>query len=323
MRVLVTGAGGQLGRSLHGIAGELKHSFIFTGLHASEHILPLDITDAAAVSEMVRKYGIDAIVNCAAYTDVEKAEDDIDAATLLNVDAPGILADIMKERGGLLVHISTDYVFGGEKLSSPINEICRPAPCGVYGLTKLQGEERVKASGCKYVILRTSWLYSEFGRNFVKTMLRLTAEKQEIKVVDDQTGTPTYARDLALAISAVLDDYSGHVQPDGSYDNGGIYNFSKEGECSGHGGDYPHNGIYNYSDEGSCTWHGFASLIAAYAGRHDCRITPCSTGEYPAKAKRPAYSVLDKSLFKKTFGVEIPQWQDSLRECIHRSRFDI
>jgi len=236
---------------------------------------------------MVAQEQLDCIVNCAAYTNVDAAEDNPELAELLNAKAVENLAVAMKEADGLLLHISTDYVFGAETLNTPIPETQHPAPLGVYGRTKLQGEEAIFRSGVRYIILRTAWLYSEFGKNFVKTMLRLTAEKPNLKVVFDQVGTPTYAGDLAEAIVAIL--------------------HSERSEESR---------IYHYTNEGVCSWFDFAKAIAACAGHTACDIQPCHSNEFPSKVHRPAYSVLDKSLVKASFGLQIPYWLDSLRICV-------
>ena len=283
MNIIVTGAGGQLGTALRRVASsDTTDRYIFTD------VAELDITSREAVFSAVRREKADAIVNCAAYTNVEKAEGDYEAASLLNATAPGILAEAMQASGGLLVHISTDYVFGKDSFNTPCTEERPCAPSGVYGLTKLRGEQAVQASGCRHLIIRTSWLYSEYGNNFVKTMLRLSAEKPSLNVVFDQVGTPTYALDLARAIHAVI--------------HGRLY----EG----------HEGIYHYSGEGVCSWYDFAKAIASMSGHTDCEISPCRSAEYPSKVERPAYSVLDKTKFKKTFGIPVRYWRDSLSECL-------
>lgn len=281
--MLVTGAGGQLGRSLRVACGG-SCGFLFTDVIDTPDTLRLDITDVEAVRDFVAQNGVDVIVNCAAYTDVNKAESDVEKCALINAEAPGILASVMMEKDGLLLHVSTDYVFDG-KADTPYNEDAHPAPESVYGVTKLQGEKAIISSGCRYVIIRTSWLYSEYGRNFVKTMLDLTASKPELKVVSDQVGTPTYALDLADLVCRILQS--------GEYE-----------------------GIYHYSNEGNCSWYEFACAIAELSGHDACIINPCTTGEYPTPAKRPAYSVLDKSKVKATFGVEIPHWYESLKKCL-------
>ena len=306
MNILVTGANGQLGNELRLVAADAPasgHRFIFTDINdvSGESAVMLrrlggagvdlstrrlDITDAEAVRSLVRESGIDAVVNCAAYTDVDAAESHPDLAELLNARAPQILAEAMRDAGGLLVHVSTDYVFGGDPCNTPCREGQTGTPTGVYGLTKLHGEQAIQASGCRYVILRTAWLYSEFGKNFVRTMLRLTAEKPSLKVVFDQVGTPTYAADLAAAIVTILHCHSER---------------SEESPC----------GIYHYSNEGVCSWYDFAKAIAGYAGHAACDIRPCHSDEFPSPVRRPAYSVLDKTLVKRTFGLSIPYWTDS------------
>ncbi len=296
MNILVTGANGQLGNEMRLVAKESPHRFIFTDvveLPEQETVI-LDITDIDALRTIVRNENVDAIVNCAAYTNVDKAEDDQELCALLNAKAPENLATVMKETNGLLVHVSTDYVFGGDPYNTPCKEDQKGTPTGVYGLTKLQGEQAIQDTGCNHVIIRTAWLYSEFGRNFVKTMLNLTSSKPELNVVFDQTGTPTYAWDLANAIAAVLEDYSacGPAQP------------------------YAKTGIYHYSNEGVCSWFDFTKMIAEYAGNTACNIKPCHSDEFPSKVKRPAYSVLDKTKIKETFGLSIPYWTDSLKKCI-------
>ena len=298
MNILVTGANGQLGNEMRLVSKGSEDTYIFSDIvaHEGEDVSFLDITDIAAVRQMVEANNVSAIVNCAAYTNVDAAESDEQAAEKLNADAPEILAKVMQETGGLLVHISTDYVFGGELYSTPCSEDCKGAPTGAYGRTKLHGEQRVMAAGCDYVIIRTAWLYSEFGKNFCRTMMNLTSTKPQVKVVDDQIGTPTYALDLASAISSVLSDYSRH-----SENTDGVY---------------PHSGIYHYSNEGACSWYEFAKKIAEYYGTEACEILPCSSSEYPSPVKRPAYSVLDKTKIRKTFGVAVPEWTDSLKMCI-------
>ena len=282
MNILVTGANGQLGSELRLVSRSSKDAYFFTD------VAELDITDAAAVLDTVRKLHIEAVVNCAAYTNVDRAEDDAPLAERLNATAVGNLAAAMREVGGLLVHISTDYVFGGNLNNTPCTEEQATNPTGVYGRTKLLGEQAVAASGCRYLIFRTAWLYSEFGKNFVKTMLDLTASKPELHVVFDQTGTPTYAYDLAAAIVDILD------------------NRKFEGRT----------GIYHYSNEGVCSWYDFTRRIAELAGHTGCDIRPCHSSEFPSKVVRPAYSVLDKTRFKETFGLRIPYWTDSLKTCI-------
>lgn len=289
MNILVTGANGQLGNEMRIISRETGDSYIFTDVSQVEgqETVYLDITDLDAVRSMVADNGIDAIVNCAAWTNVDGAEapDKYGLVEKLNAEAPENLAIAMREAGGWLVQISTDYVFGKEPYNTPCREDQTGTPTGVYGLTKLHGEERIKASGCNYVIIRTAWLYSEFGKNFCKTMLSLTETKPQLKVVFDQAGTPTYAWDLATAIVAVLKN--------------------------------PVKGIYHYSNEGVCSWYDFTKMIAEYAGHRDCDIQPCHSNEFPSPVVRPSYSVLDKTRIKETFGISIPYWTDSLKKCIN------
>lgn len=286
MNILVTGANGQLGNELRIVARGSNHKFVFTDVIEApgQETVHLDITDLEAIRAMVKQEGIDVIVNCAAYTNVDKAETDAELAELLNAKAPQNLAIAMKEAGGLLVHISTDYVFGKEPYNTPCREDMVGTPTGVYGLTKLHGEQNILASGCRYVIIRTAWLYSEFGKNFVKTMLNLTATRPELKVVFDQVGTPTYAYDLADAIVRIIEK--------------------------------PVEGIYHYSNEGVCSWFDFTKMIAEYSGQTQCNIQPCHSDEFPSPVKRPSFSVLDKTKIKETFGLQIPYWTDSLRKCI-------
>lgn len=283
MRVLVTGANGQLGMCLRDRA---KGDFVFTDVvdvPGVETTL-LDITNLDAVRSLIKAQRIEAIVNCAAYTNVDAAEDNYDLAELLNAKAVENLAIVMREVGGLLVHISTDYVFGKEPYNTPCKEDQKGTPTGVYGLTKLHGEEAILRTGVRYVILRTAWLYSEYGKNFVKTMLNLTATKPQLKVVFDQTGTPTYAGDLADAILTILSN--------------------------------PKEGVYHYSNEGVCSWYDFTKLIAEFSGQTNCDIQPCHSDEFPSKVVRPSYSVLDKTKIKNTFGIKIPYWTDSLKMCV-------
>ena len=289
MNILVTGANGQLGNEMRVVSRGSADRYVFTDVNdmPGQETVLLDITDLGAVRAAVKEYQADVIINCAAYTNVDKAETDVDACRLLNAAAPANLATIMKETGGLLIHISTDYVFDGQA-RAPYIEEAPTAPTGVYGLTKLEGEQAVQASGCQHIIIRTAWLYSEFGRNFVKTMLTLTASRPQLNVVSDQRGTPTYALDLAEAIYGIVE--------------GRMF----EGKY----------GIYHYTNAGECTWYDFARTIAAYAGHNDCDIRPCTSEEYPSPVKRPAYSVLDKSKISETFGIAVPQWEDSLKKCL-------
>lgn len=296
MNILVTGANGQLGNEIRLISKESSHTFVFTDVVEAEGVETtlLDITDLEAVRSIVRERGVQCIVNCAAYTNVDKAESDEAFCRVLNADAPRNLAVAMKEVDGLLVHISTDYVFGGDPYNTPCREEQQGTPTGAYGRTKLEGEQHILATGCDYVILRTAWLYSEFGKNFVKTMLNLTATKPQLKVVFDQAGTPTYAYDLALAIRTVLDDYA-REQPQQGYSKKGIYHFSNEGVCS---------------------WYDFTKVIAALSGHTACDIQPCHSNEFPSPVTRPAYSVLDKTKVKEAFSIKIPYWMESVKICI-------
>lgn len=283
MNILVTGANGQLGCEMRRLGAVSPNNYIFTD------VAELDITDSDAVMRVVKECTVEAIVNCAAYTNVDKAESDEAMAELINAVAVGNLARAMKEVGGTLFHVSTDYVFGREG-NTPRTEDMPLDPLGVYGRTKLHGEEAIAQSGCKALIFRTAWLYSEFGNNFLKTMMRLTAEREQINVVFDQVGTPTYAGDLALAIFSIIE--------------AGVY----EGN----------EGIYHFSDEGVCSWYDFAVEIAAAAGNTSCRINPCHSSEFPSPVTRPPYSVLDKTKIKNTFGIDIPHWRESMEYCIKR-----
>lgn len=296
MNILITGANGQLGNEMRLVSKASSHTFVFTDVVEAEGVETtlLDITDLEAVRSIVRERSVQCIVNCAAYTNVDKAESDEAFCRVLNADAPRNLAQAMKEAGGLLVHVSTDYVFGGDPYNTPCKEDQKGTPTGVYGRTKLEGEQHILATGCDYVILRTAWLYSEFGRNFVKTMLNLTATKPQLKVVFDQAGTPTYAYDLAQAIRTVLEDYV-QEQPQQGYSK---------------------NGIYHFSNEGVCSWYDFTKVIAALSGHTECDIQPCHSHEFPSPVIRPAYSVLDKTKIKETFGIRIPYWMDSLKVCL-------
>ena len=297
MKILVTGANGQLGREMRIVSRDTNHYFVFTDVVEAEGVqtIKLDITNLNAIRGIVKEKQIDCIVNCAAYTNVDKAESDEAFCRVLNAEAPRNLAQVMKEVNGLLIHISTDYVFGGDHYNTPCREDQKGTPTGVYGKTKLEGEQYILTSGCKYVILRTAWLYSEFGKNFVKTMLNLTSTKPQLKVVFDQAGTPTYAYDLALAIRTILADYAASDTTQG----------------------YARGGIYHYSNEGVCSWFDFTKMIAALAGNTVCNIQPCHSDEFPSPVKRPAYSVLDKTKIKETFGLRIPYWIDSLKICMN------
>lgn len=285
MNILVTGANGQLGHEMQIVSKKSKDNYFFSDI--ADGYVNLDITDIAAVRKMVMENDIHCIVNCAAWTNVDKAETAGGIVETLNAVAPENLAKVMKEVGGLLVHISTDYVFGGDAYNVPCREDQKGTPTGVYGLTKLHGEQKIQAVGCDYIILRTAWLYSEFGHNFVKTMLNLTSTKPSLKVVFDQCGTPTYAGDLAEAIFDIVENrkYTGN------------------------------SGIYHFSNEGVCSWYDFAVEIARIAGNDGCDIQPCHSNEFPSPVTRPAYSVLDKTKIKDTFGISIPYWKDSLVKC--------
>lgn len=290
MNILVTGANGQLGNEMRIVSKASADKYIFTDvceLEGNETTF-LDITDLQAVRQIVEENNVNAIVNCAAYTNVDAAESAEELAEKLNATAPENLAKAMKEVNGLLIQISTDYVFGKEPYNTPCHEDQQGTPTGVYGLTKLHGEQKIIATGCNHVIIRTAWLYSEYGKNFCKTMLNLTGTKPQLKVVFDQCGTPTYAYDLALAITEILKK--------------------------------PVNGIYHYSNEGVCSWYDFTKMIAEYSGQTDCDIQPCHSDEFPSPVKRPAYSVLDKTKIKETFGVKVPYWTDSLKLCINNLR---
>lgn len=297
MNILVTGANGQLGNEIRIVAKQSQNNYYFSDIIAvsgvDTHIL--DITDANAVANFVKDNNINVVINCAAYTNVDAAEDNYDLAEKLNAEAPKILANCMKNVGGILVHISTDYVFGKEPYNTPCDENQTGTPTGVYGLTKLHGEENIKSSGCNYLIIRTSWLYSEFGKNFVKTMLNLTSTKPELKVVFDQVGTPTYAYDLAKV----------------------IYEIVEQNKIIGN------EGIYHFSNEGVCSWYDFTVAIASMSGNTGCKIKPCHSNEFPSKVVRPSYSVLDKTKIKRTFGVEIPYWTVSLEKCIQNLKNQI
>lgn len=307
MNILVTGANGQLGNEMRIVSKGSKDNYIFTDvMDASEvslallrklggdgintETLKLDITNLDAIRKMVKENDVKLIINCAAWTNVDGAEDPekYELVELLNAKAPENLAIAMKEVGGLLVHISTDYVFGGDPYNTPCKEDQKGMPTGVYGLTKLHGEQNIHASGANHLIFRTAWLYSEFGKNFVKTMLNLTSTKPQLKVVFDQVGTPTYAYDLAAAIFDIID------------------NRKFEGN----------SGVYHYSNEGVCSWFDFTKFIAEYAGNTACDIQPCHSEEFPSPVKRPAFSVLDKTKVKETFGQSVPYWTDSLRKCM-------
>lgn len=316
MTILVTGANGQLGNEMRIVSKGSKDKYIFTDV-CDEHpeslemlhkladdvdnsTTKLDITNLDAIRAMVKENDVKVIVNCAAWTNVDGAEDSerYEQVEMLNSEAPKNLSIAMKEVNGLLIHISTDYVFGKEPYNTPCKEDQKGTPTGIYGLTKLYGEQGIVATNCNYVILRTAWLYSEFGKNFVKTMLNLTATKPQLKVVFDQVGTPTYALDLAKAISVIIDDYK------------------QESSSFNQWASYSKGGIYHYSNEGVCSWFDFTKMIADYSGHITCDIQPCHSEEFPSQVKRPAYSVLDKTKIKGGYGLKIPFWADSLRACL-------
>lgn len=287
MNILVTGANGQLGNEMRIVSKSSQDKYIFTDVVEVEgqETVILDITNLDTIRKVVSDNDVKVIVNCAAWTNVDGAEDPEKYALVekLNATAPENLAKAMKEVDGWLVQISTDYVFGKEPYNTPCKEDQKGTPTGVYGVTKLLGEQKIIATGCKYMILRTAWLYSEFGKNFLKTMLNLTATKPQLKVVFDQAGTPTYAYDLATAIAALKN---------------------------------PVEGVYHYSNEGVCSWFDFTKMIAEYAGNTGCDIQPCHSNEFPSPVTRPSYSVLDKTKIKETFEIKIPYWTDSLKKCI-------
>lgn len=289
MNILVTGANGQLGNELRNLASGKGERFVFTDVNDVPGVETtfLDITNADAVRIVVESERPDVIINCAAYTNVDGAEDNAALADLLNRQAVANLAEAARLTKATLVQISTDYVFDGLGCV-PVREDDEPCPQSEYGRTKLAGEAAAKESGCKYLIIRTAWMYSPYGKNFVKTMKRLTEAGSPLKVVYDQVGTPTYAADLASFIMHVV----------------------RSGQLS-------KTGIYNFTDEGAVSWYDFACEIRDLLG-NTCEIRPCLTGEFPAKASRPHYSVLDKTKAKETFGFEIPHWRDSLVRCLER-----
>lgn len=318
MTILVTGANGQLGNEMRIVSKGSKDKYIFTdvcdehpesiemlhklaGKDVDTSTTRLDITNLDAILKMVQENDVKVIVNCAAWTNVDGAEDPekYELVELLNAKAPENLAIAMKEVNGLLVHISTDYVFGGDPYNTPCKEDQKGTPTGVYGLTKLHGEQNIQNTGVNYLIFRTAWLYSEFGKNFVKTMLNLTATKPQLKVVFDQVGTPTYAYYLAQAIMVILEDYKNSLTA----------NLSPL--------TYAKSGIYHFSNEGVCSWFDFTKMIAEYAGNTGCDIQPCHSEEFPSPVKRPAFSVLDKTKVKETFGIMVPYWIESLKKCIY------
>lgn len=332
MVILVTGANGQLGNEMRIVSKGSKDKYIFTDV-CDEHpesiemlyklagedvdtsTIKLDITNLDAIRKMVQENDVKVIVNCAAWTNVDGAEDPekYELVEILNAKAPENLAVAMKEVNGLLIHISTDYVFGGDPYNTPCKEDQKGTPTGVYGLTKLHGEQNIQRVGGNHVIIRTAWLYSEFGKNFVKTMLNLTATKPQLKVVFDQVGTPTYAYDLAQAINTIFEDYKKEALnsqlplrsrvPLATPSAFSILNYSK-------------SGVYHFSNEGVCSWFDFTKMIAEYAGNTGCVIHPCHSEEFPSPVKRPAYSVLDKSKIKGIYVIQMPFWIESLKRCL-------
>lgn len=283
MNILITGANGQLGSEMRLLFQETnKDSYFFTD------VAELDITNLIDIGAFIKLNNINVIVNCAAYTNVDKAEEDVELCDLINNKAVENLAIVAKEHECILVHVSTDYVFSG-KGNLPCTEEQATSPLGVYGKTKLAGEDAIRRVGCKYLIFRTAWLYSEFGNNFVKTMIRLTTEKDSLKVVFDQVGSPTYAGDLAKLIFLIIEKRQ--------YEQ--------------------HQGIYNFSNEGVCSWYDFAKEISFIAGTN-CDIQPCHSNEFPSKVTRPAFSVLDKTKVKRDFQFEVPYWKVSLTKCINK-----
>jgi len=318
MNILVTGANGQLGNEMRIVTRGSEDRFIFTDVceEHSESIAmlhkltgedvdtsttQLDITNLDAIRKMVQENEVKVIVNCAAWTNVDGAEDPekYELVEMLNAKAPENLAIAMKEVGGLLIHISTDYVFGDDPYNTPCKEGQKGTPTGVYGLTKLHGEQKIQATSCNYVILRTAWLYSEFGKNFLKTMLNLTATKPQLKVVFDQVGTPTYALDLANAIMAIIEDYKKEIV-----------------NCQLSTVTYSKGGVYHFSNEGVCSWFDFTKVIAEYVGNKECDIQPCHSEDFPSSVNRPAYSVLDKTKIKKMYDFKVNYWMDSLKYCL-------
>lgn len=307
MTILVTGANGQLGNEMQIVAKQSSDKYIFTDV--CDGYEKLDITDLEAIRKAVKENDVKCIVNCAAWTNVDAAETAGEIVETLNATAPENLAKAMKEVNGLLIHVSTDYVFGGDPYNTPCKEDQKGTPTGLYGLTKLHGEQKIQATGCNHVILRTAWLYSEFGKNFVKTMLNLTATKPQLKVVFDQVGTPTYALDLASAIMVIIEDYK------------------KEWKLKPESWNYSKNGIYHFSNEGVCSWYDFTKMIQQIAVELEtpetfgtygaCEVLPCHSDEFPSPVKRPAFSVLDKTKIKMHFGIFVPYWMDSLKKCIY------
>ena len=283
MNILVTGANGQLGNAMRIVSQGSYDSYIFTDVDE------LDITNRDAVMDFVRDNNIKVVVNCAAYTNVDKAEDDEKTAELINAQAVEYLASACKANHAMLIHISTDYVFGGNEGNTPRKETEPVNPTGAYGRTKLHGEQAIRKVGCNYLIIRTAWLYSEFGNNFVKTMRKLTAERDKLNVVFDQVGTPTYAFDLASVIFKIIEERRYDEIQD----------------------------VYHFSNEGVISWYDFAKEICELSG-NECDIQPCHSDEFPSKVKRPSYSVLDKTKIKNSLNITIPHWKESLKKCINK-----
>ena len=338
MKILVTGSNGQLGNEMRVLASnDAANDYLFTDVNQVEGLETqyLDICDALAVRDLLIAEKVDVIVNCAAYTNVDAAESNESLAEKLNAEAPENLAKAAAAVGALLIHISTDYVFGAEPYNKPCREEQQGTPTGVYGLTKLHGEERIKAVGGDFVIIRTAWLYSEYGKNFCKTMMQLTASKPQLKVVFDQVGTPTYALDLARAIVTIIADYE--QERAASLTRGlpaatqpaATLSATQPAASESAAQPYSKRGIYHYSNEGVCSWYDFAKMIQQTALQlafpnaqqmAQCDIRPCHSEAFPSPVKRPSYSVLDKTKIKETFGLQIPYWTDSLKMCIENSK---
>ena len=333
MKILVTGSNGQLGNEMRVLASnDAANDYLFTDVNQVEGLETqyLDICDALALRDLLIAEKVDVIVNCAAYTNVDAAESNELLAEKLNAEAPENLAKAAAAVGALLIHISTDYVFGAEPYNKPCREEQQGTPTGVYGLTKLHGEERIKAVGGDFVIIRTAWLYSEYGKNFCKTMMQLTASKPQLKVVFDQVGTPTYALDLARAIVTIIADYE--QERAASLTLGppaAMLSATQPAASEAAAQLYSKRGIYHYSNEGVCSWYDFAKMIQQTALQlafpnaqqmAQCDIRPCHSEEFPSPVKRPNYSVLDKTKIKETFGLQIPYWTDSLKMCIENSK---
>ena len=286
LNILITGSNGQLGNSIRRETEDSQDNYIFTDIQE------LDITNLEAVKTFIEENHIDVIVNCAAFTNVDAAEDHEETAMKINGDAPGILARAIKDKNGSLIHISTDYVFGGAGKNIPLTEEQDASPTGAYGRTKLKGEKEILDSGASSIILRTAWLYSDFGNNFLEKILSLLKNRDTIKVVFDQCGTPTYATDLAKAIVDII---------------------SKR-KIKGN------EGIYHFSNEGVCSWYDFAHAATQLTGMENKEVIPCHSSEFPSKVVRPSYSVLDKTKYKETFKTKVPHWEDSLKIWAEKRR---